>query len=123
MKVLIVEDDKNFGFVLREELDTYGFDAELATDGVEGVLKFIGGGFGFVLLDLKMPRLDGIDALRIMKKLNPATPAIAYSGNAGSAEMADALNAGALRCVTKPFGIAQLAEEIRKHGPEQGGMP
>ena len=68
-----------------------------------------------------MPRLDGINCLRIMKKLRPAVPAITYSGNAGSGEMAESVRAGAIRCLTKPFEIAQVKEEIRKYQARHGG--
>jgi two-component system response regulator AtoC len=121
MKVLIVEDDKNFGFVLKGELAETGCDIDLAVDGVDGVLKFIDEDYGFVLLDIKMPKLDGINALRIIKKLKPAVPAITYSGNAGSGEMAESVRAGAIRCLTKPFEISMLKNEIRKYQARHGG--
>ena len=115
MKILIVEDDKNFRFVLKEELTELGYDVHLAADGVEAVLKCIDEDYGFVLLDIKMPKLDGINTLRIIKKLKPRLSAIAYSGNAGPGEIAEAVKAGAMRCLTKPFGIAQLKDDIRKY--------
>lgn len=115
MNILIAEDDKNFGYVLKGELETAGYGADIAADGVEAVLKFIEGNYSFVLLDIKMPRLDGINALRIIKKLKPEVPALTYSGNAGSGEMAESVKAGALRCLTKPFAISQLTDEIRKY--------
>ncbi len=121
MRILVVEDDKNFGYVLRGELADTGHEIDLAQDGVEAVLKFIDNAYDFVLLDIKMPKLDGINALRIMKKLKPAVSAITYSGNAGSGEMADSVRAGALRCLTKPFEIAQLREEISRHQQRHGG--
>ena len=121
MKILVVEDDKNFGRVLAGELKEDGNTIDLAVDGVEAVLKFIDGEYDFVLLDIKMPKLDGISALRIIKKLNPAVPAITYSGNAGSGEMAEAVKAGAMRCFTKPFEIAKLKEEIKKYQVRHGG--
>jgi len=120
MKILVVEDDRNFGRVLTAELRDSGYDVELALDGVEGVLKFIDGRHDFVLLDVKMPRLDGINALRIVKKLAPEVPAITYSGNAGSGEMADAVRAGAIRCLTKPFEIAQLKAELKRYEGRHG---
>lgn len=120
MKIMIAEDDKNFGFVLKGELEEAGYDVELALDGVEAVLKFIEGRHDFVLLDIKMPRLDGINSLRIIKKLVPTVAAITYSGNAGSGEMADSVKAGAIRCLTKPFEITQIRDEIRKYETRHG---
>ncbi len=121
MKILVVEDDKNFGRVLVGELRDTGYTIDLATDGVEGVLKFIDGKYDFVLLDIKMPKLDGINALRIIKKIDPEVPAITYSGNAGSGEMAESVRAGAVRCLTKPFEIAQLKADIKRYGGRHSG--
>lgn len=121
MRILLVEDDKNFGYVLKGELADTGYEIDLAQDGVEGVIKFIDGNYDFVLLDIKMPKLDGINALRIIKKLNPRVPAITYSGNAGSGEMAESVKAGAIRCLTKPFEISQLKEELRKYQSRHSG--
>lgn len=115
MNILIADDDKNFGYILKSELEGNGYSVDLVYDGVEAVMKFIEGDFEFVLFDIKMPNLDGINALRIIKKINPAVPAITYSGNAGSGEMAESIRAGAIRCLTKPFEIGQLKEEIRKY--------
>ena len=121
MRILLVEDDKNFGYVLKGELADTGCEVDLAQDGVEAVMKFIDGNYDFVLLDIKMPKLDGINALRIIKKLNPRVPAITYSGNAGSGEMAESVKAGAIRCLTKPFEISQLKEELRKYQARHNG--
>lgn len=115
MNILIAEDDKNFGYLLKSELKENGYTVELAGDGVEAVMKYIDGKYDFVVLDIKMPNLDGINALRIIKKLNPDVPAVTYSGNAGSGEIAEAVKAGAIRCLTKPFEINQLKDEIKKY--------
>lgn len=122
MKIMIAEDDKNFGYVLKGELEEAGYEIELAPDGVEAVLKCIDEQYDFVLLDIKMPRLDGINCLRILRKLRPGIAAITYSGNAGSGEMAESVKAGAIRCLTKPFAIAQVKDEIRKYQTRHRGV-
>lgn len=115
MKILVVEDDNTLGRLLVAGLREGGDDIDLAVDGVEGVLKFIENRYDFVVLDIKMPKLDGINALRIIKKIDPDVPAITYSGNAGSGEMAESVKAGAIRCLTKPFELAQLKAEIQRY--------
>lgn len=112
MRILLIEDDKNFGLIMKNELEAENHRVRLATDGVEGVLSFINGEYDLVLLDLRMPRLAGADALRIIKQLNPSVPAIAFSANAGPWEMQETLSAGARRCLRKPFEVAQLKREI-----------
>lgn len=115
--ILLADDDRNFGVVLKNELEKDGYAVTLVTDGVEAVVNFIDGRetYDFVLLDIKMPRLDGINALKIIRRLSPEVPAITFSGNAGSGEMAESVRAGAIRCLTKPFGISQLKEDIKKY--------
>ncbi len=122
MRILVAEDDRNFGRVMAGELREGGCDVDLATDGVEAVMKFIEGRQDFVLLDIQMPKLDGINALRIIKKIDPRVPAMTYSGNAGSGEMAESVRAGAIRCMTKPVAIAQLREDIRRYVSHREGQ-
>ena len=127
-KILLADDDRTFGVVLRNELEREGHTVTLVTDGVEAVIEVLtdfmhnNSAYGLVLLDIRMPHLDGINALRIIKKLNPRLPAITFSGNAGNGEMAESVKAGALRCLTKPFSIPQLKAEINKHVSRSGGI-
>ena len=113
MNILLCEDDKNFGMVLKRELEESHYGVDLVPNGVEAVMQFITTPYDFVLLDIVMPRLGGIDALRIIKKINPGVPVITFSGNAGSREMEESLMCGAEKCLRKPFEVGQLKEEIR----------
>lgn len=123
MKILVAEDERNFGRVLETELTEIGHEVDLVVDGVEAVLRCIDREYDFALLDIKMPRLDGINALRIIKRLRPELPAITYSGNAGNGEMAESIRVGALRCLTKPLSIARLREEIEGYYARRHGGP
>ena len=115
MRILLAEDDRNFGRVLKTELEEDGYDVELVPDGLEAVLKFIDRAHDFVLLDIRMPKIDGISALKIIKRLNPDVPAITISGHAGSAEMTESVDVGAMRCLPKPFEIADLKDGIKTY--------
>jgi len=121
MRILIAEDDKNFGSVLRDTLEEEGHKVDLVGDGVEAVLKHIEEGYDFLVFDIKMPKLDGINALKILKRLSPKTPAITISGNAGSGEMAESVRAGAVRCLTKPFEMSQLTDEMKRYAARHSG--
>jgi CheY-like chemotaxis protein len=114
MHILLAEDDKNFGQVLKKELEEERYSIDLVQDGLEAVLGFIDKPCDLVLLDIAMPKLDGINALRIIKKISPHVPVIAFSGNAGAEKMQDALQAGAMTCLTKPFKIDKLKQLIQK---------
>ncbi len=113
MNILLAEDDANFGLTLKRELEEDCHLVDLVANGVEAVLKFVNHTYDFVLLDLRMPRLSGTDALRIIKNINPNVPSITFSGNAGAAEIEESSRCGAAKCLKKPFSIAQLREEIK----------
>ena len=115
MNILLADDDGNFGLTLKRELEEDRHRVDLFPNGVEAVLSFINNPYDFVLLDLRMPRLGGTDALRIIKNINPRVPAVTFSGNAGSSEISETLQCGAIKCFTKPFAVAQLKDIIRNH--------
>ena len=71
MRILLADDDKNFASILKKELEEENFMVDVVANGVEAVMNFIGKAYDFLLMDLKMPRLSGVDALRIIKKISP----------------------------------------------------
>ena len=113
-KILLADDEKNFAEVLKTELNEAGYNVILVRDGVEAVIKAVDNRFDMALLDIMMPNLDGVNAVRILKKIDPDLPVITFSGVAGSGDMASSIKAGAIRCLTKPFSIEQLLAEIKK---------
>lgn len=115
MNILLAEDDKNLGTVMKKELEEESNVVDLVHNGVEAVLHFIERRYDLVLLDIVMPKLDGINALRIMKKLNPDVPAIAISGNAAQNEIEESLKIGVIQYFAKPFQIEELKDYIKNH--------
>ena len=116
MKILLADDDKNFGFILKSELEDEGYSVDLYSDGAEAVLGYISNPtYDFIILDIKMPRLDGINALRIIKKLNPDIPVVIFSGNVKIADMTNLLEDRSIRYFAKPFEIRVIKNEITKY--------
>ena len=113
MNILLAEDDANFGLVLKTELEEDSYVVDLVANGVEAILNFLTKTYGLVLLDIKMPRLNGNDTLKIIKKMDPHMAVITFSGNAGSHEIAESIKCGAAQCLTKPFEISQLRCAIK----------
>ena len=113
LNILIAEDDQNFGLILKGELEEDRYSVDLVRNGVDAVLSFIKNAYDFVLLDLRMPKMSGSDALRIIKCINQKVPVITFSGNAGSDERADTVRCGAIKCYSKPFSIAEVREDIK----------
>jgi len=115
LKILLAEDDKNFGIVLKNELEEERYTVDLVHDGVEALLHFVENPYDLVLIDVKMPKLDSISTLKIIKKLKPTIPAIVFSGNAGFNEIEETLLVGVIRYFPKPFEMADLKECIKKN--------
>jgi DNA-binding response OmpR family regulator len=113
LNILLAEDDKNFGIVLKNELEDEGYAVDLVHDGVEAILHFIEEPYDLVMIDIKMPKLDGISALKIFKKLDPAISVIIFSGNTGFSYIEEMLKMGVIRYFLKPFKIEDLKECIK----------
>jgi DNA-binding response OmpR family regulator len=113
LNILLAEDDKNFGIVLKNELEEEGYSVSLINDGVEAVLNFIEEPYDLVLIDIKMPKLDGISAMKIIKKLKPAVPVIIFSGNTGFNYIEEMLKMGVIRYFLKPFEMEDLKKCIK----------
>jgi two-component system response regulator AtoC len=109
---LLAEDDRNFAAILKNELIEGGYHVGHVSDGVEAVLNFVAKPYHFVLLDIRMPRLGGVDALKIIKKINPNIPVISFSGNAGENEVEETIRCGAMKCLRKPFKLMHLKKYI-----------
>ncbi len=116
MNILLAEDDKNLGFIIKTELEEEKYVVDLVYDGVSAVLHFIEKPYDFFLFDIKMPKLNGIDALKIIKKLNPSIPAIAFSANATQKVVEESIKSGAIMCLVKPFEMKELKRYIRNCG-------
>lgn len=116
LKILLAEDNPNFGLVLKMELEHESFAVDLVSDGVRAVLHFFDNpSYDVVLFDIMMPKLDGINAITIIKRLYPEVLPIIISGNLTSDSMQAAYEAGAITCFIKPFEVPKLIECITEH--------
>lgn len=115
--ILLADDDRAFSLALKEGLEQRSFSVDLVHDGVEAVLRFMERPYACMLLDVRMPRLNGIDALRIIRKFNPRVPVILISGDLESLELDEFLESKETKCLAKPFEMVQLEKEIRSYIP------
>jgi len=79
IKLLVVDDEKNIRMLFKEELEEEGYQVEAASNGLEALEKLKGSSFDLVVLDIKMPGMDGIQALNEIKNLNKDQPVILCS--------------------------------------------
>lgn len=115
IRVLLVDDEERFVQNLAKLLRSRGFEAATAFDGAAGVAAVEkGAGFDVVLLDVKMPRMDGIEALRKIKETAPDTEVIMLTGHANVETGIEAMREGALDYLMKPCDIEDLVAKIRE---------
>jgi CheY-like chemotaxis protein len=111
-RVLIVEDSPQNQELIRAVLDREGHRCALASDGAEGLALARAGGFDLIVMDMQMPRLDGIAATRAIRALPGAAgavPILALTANALPDQVALMQAAGADGHLAKPFAVADLA--------------
>ena len=110
--VLVVYDEPVVANLVARQITADGYKVDIATDGVEGVLRLIERDYAFVVLDIAMPRLAGDDALRIMKAIKPKIPIVTVTGHVGRGEMAETVKLGAVACLAKPYTMDQLRQAV-----------
>ncbi|MBD2493818.1 response regulator [Nostoc sp. FACHB-280] len=113
MKILLVEDDLPTATVLSEVLKTECYAVELATDGQNGLALATLSNFDLILLDLLIPKLDGIKLCRQLRAQGMQKPILLLTAKDHSNDVVTGLDAGADDYVTKPYDISELLARIR----------
>ncbi|MDF0513808.1 response regulator transcription factor [Agromyces sp. H3Y2-19a] len=112
MRILLADDDEQLQRALRITLAARGYDVLHARDGAEAIDQAANGHPDLILLDLGMPKVDGIDVIRAVRAWS-SVPILVLSGRTDSGEKVEALDAGADDYVTKPFAMDELLARIR----------
>lgn len=112
MKLLIADDDPQMVRALRITLAAHGYEVVVAPDGAAAVAAAAQTHPDIIMLDLGMPRLDGIEVIQALRGWT-TVPIIVVSGRTGSADKVEALDAGADDFVTKPFQVDELLARLR----------
>ncbi|WP_425449009.1 sigma-54-dependent transcriptional regulator [Dethiothermospora halolimnae] len=112
--ILIADDEKNMIWALKKAFKKKNFNVITASDGQEAVDKFIDEIPDIVLLDLKMPKLDGIEVLKRIKEHNNETPVIMITAHGSAKTAVKAMKLGAYDYISKPFDIEELKILIEK---------
>ena len=112
IKILLVDDEKQFVDTLAERLAMRGFTARVAYDGPQA-LTAVEEPTDVIVLDLRMPGMDGFEVLRNVKKSNPQVQVIILTGHGGDAEEQTAYRMGAYNFLKKPMDIDELLGSIR----------
>ncbi len=113
-KVLIVDDEKEFLDTLSERMRVRGMDVSSSSSAAEALTRVDEEFYDAVVLDLQMPGMDGIEALRRMKEKRPDIQVILLTGHATVQKGIEAMKLGALDFIEKPTNIEILTEKIKK---------
>ena len=121
MKVLLVEDTKDLNRALKVALEHEGYSVDSAFDGEEATDMIMKNGYDVVILDIMMPKKDGIEVLKDMRGSNVVTPVIMLTAKAEVDDRVKGLDAGADDYLTKPFAIKELLARVRAMARRKSG--
>ncbi len=113
-KVLLVDDEQEFTQVLSERMRSRGLDVVTAEDGLSALKKAEEQSFDAIILDIRMPGIDGIETLRRLRQINPNLQIIMLTGQASVKAGIEATKLGAMDFLEKPADLKQLLEKIRE---------
>ncbi|RMD69088.1 MAG: sigma-54-dependent Fis family transcriptional regulator [Bacteroidetes bacterium] len=113
VKILIVDDEKSIRRTLREILEFEKYEVDEAADGLECLVKVKRTRYDVIILDIKMPKMDGMEALERIQGLAPDTPVIMISGHATIDTAVEAVKRGAFDFISKPPDLNRVLITIR----------
>ena len=111
-RILLVEDEPGLVLTLSDRLTREGYAVESSTDGQNGLERAAGEAFDLVILDVMLPRLNGFDVLKELRRRNVETPVIMLTARGQVVDRVVGLKLGADDYVTKPFEMVELLARI-----------
>jgi two-component system, OmpR family, alkaline phosphatase synthesis response regulator PhoP len=111
--VLVVEDDPSIAMGLEMNLSSEGYRVLVAPDGEEGLEIARAGGIDLLILDVMLPRLNGFELLRMLRRERQMMPVIMLSARGAEMDKVMGLELGAEDYITKPFGLAELLARVK----------
>ncbi|MDR2951126.1 MAG: response regulator transcription factor [Dysgonomonas sp.] len=112
LKLFLCEDDENLGMLLREYLQAKGYDTDLYTDGEVGYKGFVKEKYDLCILDVMMPKKDGITLVKEIRAINTEIPIIFLTAKNMKDDILEGFKAGADDYITKPFSMEELVLRI-----------
>ena len=113
INILLAEDDKNLGVILKKYLEAKDISVTLCTNGEEALQAFNEGGFNFCIFDVMMPLMDGFTLAKEVKKLDKRIPIIFLTAKTTQKDVIEGFTLGADDYITKPFSMDELLLRIQ----------
>jgi two-component system, OmpR family, alkaline phosphatase synthesis response regulator PhoP len=124
-RILVVEDNPDLAYGLRNNLEIEGYQVEVVSDGAKGLTRAREAGPDLIILDLMLPGLDGFRVLRALRDEGRQMPILILTARGEEADKVRGLRLGADDYVTKPFGVLELLARVealfRRAAPVDGG--
>ncbi len=114
IRLLLVDDEEGYVHVLAKRLGRRKIQVTPALSGQEGIQQLRRQDFDVAVLDLKMEDMDGIEVLRIFKRMDPEMPVIMLTGHGSEKAAREGLELGAFDYLTKPCDLEELLIKIRE---------
>ncbi|MFZ0242123.1 MAG: response regulator [Desulfobacterales bacterium] len=113
-KVLLVDDEKDFLEVMAERMSARGMEVSTASSAAEAIRLAEKESFDAIIVDLMMPEMDGLEALKLLKKEKPESQIILLTGHASLEKGIEAMKLGAVDFLEKPADMNELTKKIKK---------
>lgn len=113
IRLLLVDDEEGYVKVLAKRMTRRNMEVMTALSGSEGIQRLRKQDFDVAILDLKMEDMDGIEVLRVFKKMVPDMPVIMLTGHGTEKAAREGLEVGAFDYLMKPCDLEELVEKIR----------
>ena len=113
MRILIVEDEKKIAGLIKRGLKEEGYASDIASDGVEGEFLATTNQYDVIILDVMLPKMDGIALCKSLRSRKIATPIIMVTALEAVSDKVKGLDSGADDYLTKPFAFEELLARIR----------
>lgn len=110
--VLLVEDDRNMCYLLKDNLASSGYSVTVCYDGKEGFRRFRESNFNLCILDIMLPRMDGFQLATKIRLLNESVPIIFLTSRSMEADKVQGFKTGCDDYITKPFSLMELNYRI-----------
>ena len=111
-RILVVEDNPDLAYGLRNNLEIEGYDVDVVEDGTQGLARARVGGPDLIILDLMLPGMDGYRVLRALRDEGRRMPILILTARGEEADKVRGLRLGADDYVTKPFGVLELLARV-----------
>ncbi len=113
MHILVVDDDQAVRDSLQRSLQYSGYDVATASDGIEALAHLTGSRADAVIMDVMMPRLDGLETTRMLRSQGNDVPILVLTARDAVGDRVDGLDAGADDYMAKPFALDELLARLR----------